>query len=59
VLNGLIKRFDTVRGQQRTVAQHAQVGFQDNLPCALVLNDEDDGSHHIGRNSIEMPWPGA
>ncbi|MDQ6898352.1 MAG: hypothetical protein M3072_02405 [Candidatus Dormibacteraeota bacterium] len=52
MLNGLIKRFDTVRGQQRTVAQHAQVGFQDDLPCALVLNDEDDGSHHIGRHNI-------
>jgi hypothetical protein len=59
VLNGLIKRFDTVCGQQRTVAQHAQVGFQDNPPCALVLNNEDDGSQHIGRNSIEMRWPGA
>jgi hypothetical protein len=55
----LIKRFDTVRGQQRTIAQPAQVGFQDNLPCVLIVNDEHDGSHHIGRYGIEMPWPGA
>jgi hypothetical protein len=52
----LIKRFDSVRGQQRTVAQHAQVGFQDKLPCVLIFNDQDDGSPHIGRHAIERPW---
>ncbi len=58
VLEGLIKRLGTIRGQQWSIAQHAQVGFQDGSPRVLVVNDEDDGSYHIDRSLTDLLWLG-
>ena len=51
LLHRLLHRSNILPGLQPHILDVRRTG--------QAQTDEDDGSHHIGRHSIEMPWPAA